>query len=68
MILIYVYLREIADKSGNQADVDAMGFLVSVGVALMLFAIPMAVLGGFWLYYCNRSSVKRLFANVDVEA
>jgi hypothetical protein len=47
-------LDKIARNLGNSADADATAFIVSVGIVLMLIALPTAVLGGFWLYYFNR--------------
>jgi len=68
MILVYAYLDKIAGDSGNPADADAMAYVVSFGIVLLVIALPMAVLGGFWLYYFNRRSVKRLFVNVESES
>lgn len=73
IILDFVqHLDHIASNSGSPADADAMQYIVSFEIGLLLIkvliALPTAVLGGFWLYYFNRLSVKQLFANLGGES
>jgi len=68
IILAFVKLAKITRNSQSAADADAIAFIVPVLTALMLMALPLAALGGFWLYYFNRPSKKRLFSNLGAES
>jgi len=56
-------MDKVARVSQSVADADAYLFIVSGVAGLILLTLPMAALGGFWLYYFNRAAIKRLFAN-----
>ena len=67
IISYYVHLNSLVDPN-NAADADFMGYLLGIGFVLMLIVLPLSALGGFWLYFFNRRSIKQLFANVGKES
>jgi len=67
VVIFYIRLNNLRDPN-NAADDDLMAYLAGILFVLMLIALTLAALGGFWLYYFNRRSIKQLFANAEKES
>jgi hypothetical protein len=67
IVWYYEFLNSLRDPN-NAADDDLMAYMAGLLALLLVIAMVFAALGGFWLYYFNRSSIRQLFAKAERES
>ena len=61
MLLAWMKFLKLAQHQQTAADADAINFILSILIGMTKLSLLIAVLGGFWLYYFNRSAIRQLF-------
>ena len=67
IVWYYEFLNSLRDPN-NSADDDLMAYMAGLLALFLVIAMVFAALGGFWLYYFNRSSIRQLFAHAERES